>query len=320
MSKHTVFVEAPPFAKFSDAEMRRLLDDERLEVLDWRGKRVNTPGFVEALATADIAVTGNSLTITDELLEKLPNLKLIAKLGTGLDMIDIPSVLRRGILLCNTPGANSVAVAEHTFALLLGCLRNVPQCDNAVRTGQWEKARTMGGEICGKTVGIIGLGNIGSRVASRMAGFEARLLGTDPCWPEALAAKYGIERRELNELLAESDIVCVHCPLDETTAGFIGKAELALMKPSALLVNMARGGIVDEDALYQALKEGQIGAAALDATVVEPACGSPLASLPNCILTPHAGAATYEAGYNMGMLAAQNVLDVLFGRECRFLV
>ena len=210
MSKHTVFVEAPPFAKFSDAEMRRLLDDERLEVLDWRGKRVNTPGFVEALATADIAVTGNSLTITDELLEKLPNLKLIAKLGTGLDMIDIPSVLRRGILLCNTPGANSVAVAEHTFALLLGYLRNVPQCDNAVRTGQWEKARTMGGEICGKTVGIIGLGNIGSRVASRMAGFEARLLGTDPCWPEALAAKYGIERRELNELLAESDIVCVH--------------------------------------------------------------------------------------------------------------
>ena len=105
MSKHTVFVEAPPFAKFSDAEMRRLLDDERLEVLDWRGKRVNTPGFVEALATADIAVTGNSLTITDELLEKLPNLKLIAKLGTGLDMIDIPAVLRRGILLCNTPGA-----------------------------------------------------------------------------------------------------------------------------------------------------------------------------------------------------------------------
>ena len=137
MSKNTVFVEPPPFAKFSDAEMRRLLDDERLEVLDWRGKRVNTPGFVEALATADIAVTGNSLTITDELLEKLPNLKLIAKLGTGLDMIDIPSVLRRGILLCNTPGANSVAVAEHTFALLLGYLRNVPQCDNAVRTGQW---------------------------------------------------------------------------------------------------------------------------------------------------------------------------------------
>ena len=134
-------------------------------------------------------------------------------------MIDIPAVLRRGILLCNTPGANSVAVAEHTFALLLGYLRNVPQCDNAVRTGQWEKARTMGGEICGKTVGIIGLGNIGSRVASRMAGFEARLLGTDPCWPEALAAKYGIERRELNELLAESDIVCVHCPSTKPPPG-----------------------------------------------------------------------------------------------------
>ena len=313
MSKHTVFVEAPPFAKFSDAEMRRLLDDERLEVLDWRGKRVNAPGFVEALATADIAVTGNSLTITDELLEKLPNLKLIAKLGTGLDMIDIPSVLRRGILLCNTPGANSVAVAEHTFALLLGYLRNVPQCDNAVRTGQWEKARTMGGEICGKTVGIIGLGNIGSRVASRMAGFEARLLGTDPCWPEALAAKYGIERRELNELLAESDIVCVHCPLDETTAGFIGKAELALMKPSALLVNMARGGIVDEDALYEALRGKVISGAIIDAYSQEPLTASPLFSLDNVILSPHAGAFTTDALNAMSRMSVDQLFQYVDG-------
>ena len=210
MSKHTVFVEAPPFAKFSDAEMRRLLDDERLEVLDWRGKRVNTPGFVEALATADIAVTGNSLTITDELLEKLPNLKLIAKLGTGLDMIDIPAVLRRGILLCNTPGANSVAVAEHTFALLLGYLRNVPQCDNAVRTGQWEKARTMGGEICGKTVGIIGTGRIGMITARLFLAFGAKVIAysrTEKPEAKALgittAAVTACETAALSKLRAE---------------------------------------------------------------------------------------------------------------------
>lgn len=315
MKKHTVFVEAPPFDKFSDAQMRRLAQDGRLDVLDWRGKGLDAPGFVEALALADIAVTGNSLTITDGLLERLPKLRLIAKLGTGLDMIDVPAVLRRGILLCNTPGANSVAVAEHTFALLLGLLRNVPQCDGAVRAGQWEKARIMGGEIRGKTVGIIGLGNIGSRVASRMAAFEARLIGVDPCWPEALAARYGIERRELPELLMEADIVCVHCPLDESTAGSIGGEELALMKPGALLVNMARGGIVDEDALYEALRRKAIAGAVVDAYSREPITDSPLFSLGNVILSPHAGAFTTDALNAMSRMAVDQLLQYVGGQR-----
>lgn len=315
MEKHTVFVEAPPFDRFSDEQMRRLTEDGRLEVLDWRGKRVDAPGFVEALARADIAVTGNSLTITDELLARLPRLRLIAKLGTGLDMIDVPAVLRRGILLCNTPGANSVAVAEHTFALLLGFLRNVPQCDGAVRTGQWEKARIMGGEIRGKTVGIIGLGNIGSRVASRMAAFEARLIGVDPNWPERLASGCGIKRRELRELLSEADIVCVHCPLDESTAGFIGREELALMKPGALLVNMARGGIVDEDALYEALRDKVIAGAVVDAYSQEPITDSPLFSLDNVILSPHAGAFTTDALKAMSRMAVDQLLQYVDGER-----
>lgn len=313
--KHVVFLEAPPFAKFSDVEMRRLLDDPRLDVLDWRGKKVHTPGFIEALAEADIALTGNSLTISASLLEKLPKLKLVAKLGTGLDMIDIPALDRRGIRLCNTPGANSVAVAEHTFALLLGYLRNVPQCDSSVRSGQWEKARIMGGEIHGKTVGIIGLGNIGSCVAARFAGFDATLLGTDPCWPSELAARYTITQCSLDTLLATSDIVCLHCPLNEETANMIGAEQLHLMKPSAILVNMARGGIVDEAALFEALKNKVIAGAIVDAYSQEPIIESPLFSLDNVILSPHAGAFTTDALNNMSRISVDQVFQYVEGQQ-----
>lgn len=312
--KHVVFIEAPPFAKFSDTEMRRFTADSRLEVLDWRGKKKDTPGFMEALATADIAVTGNSLTITADMLEHLPKLRLVAKLGTGLDMIDIPALDKKGILLCNTPGANSVAVAEHTFALLLGFLRNVPQCDASVRAGQWEKARTMGGEICNKTVGIIGLGNIGSRVAARMDGFEAKLLGVDPVWPEELAARHSIARCGLDELLAKSDIVCLHCPLNDETASLIDEKRLRLMKPGAILVNMARGGIVDEDALYHALKDKVIAGAIVDAYSQEPMTESPLFSLGNVILSPHAGAFTTDALNNMSSMSVDQVFQYLDGQ------
>ena len=167
---------------------------------------------------------------------------------------------------------------------------------------------------------MVGTGRIGKGVIQRASGFQMKVLANDaypdPAFVEAHNGKYV----DLDTLFRESDFITLHAPLTEETRNMVDARRLAEMKPRAVLVNTARGGIVDEDALYQALKEGQIGAAALDATVVEPACGSPLASLPNCILTPHAGAATYEAGYNMGMLAAQNVLDVLSGRECRFLV
>lgn len=309
--RHIVFIEAPPFAKFSDTELRRLLNDERLDVRDWRGKNVNTPGFMEDFAAADIAVTGNSLTLSADLLERLPKLRLVAKLGTGLDMIDIPALTRRNVLLCNTPGANSVAVAEHTVGLLLGLLRNVPQCDSAVRSGQWEKARTMGGELYGKTAGIIGLGNIGGRVASRLAGFEMTLLGTDPVWPEALAQRHGIQRCTLEELLDKADFVCVHCPLDDSTANLLDRAKLERMKPSAILVNMARGGIVNETDLYDVLCEKRIAGAVIDAYSQEPLTESPLFDLKTVILSPHAGAFTREALNNMSRITVDQVLQYL---------
>lgn len=313
--RQIVFVEAPPFARFSATEMRRLLDDERLDIRDWRGKGVKTPGFMDDLAEANIAITGNSLTITADMLERLPKLRLVAKLGTGLDMLDIPALSRRGVLLCNTPGANSVAVAEHTLALLLGYLRNVPQCDSSVRTGNWEKARTMGGELYGKTAGIIGLGNIGSRVASRLAAFDMHLLGVDPHWPDALAERCHIRRCTLEELLGKADFVCVHCPLEESTANLLDRQRMEMMKPSAILVNMARGGIVNETDLYAILKEKRISGAVIDAYSQEPMMESPLFTLENVILSPHAGAFTREALNNMSRMTVDQVFQYLNGQK-----
>ena len=172
----------------------------------------------------------------------------------------------------------------------------------------------------GKTLGVVGTGRIGKGVILRASGFQMKVLANDAYPDQEFVQSHNGTYVDLDTLFRESDFITLHAPLTEETKNMVDARRLAMMKPNAVLVNTARGGIVDEDALYEALKAHTIGAAALDATVVEPACGSPLATLPNCILTPHAGAATFEAGFNMGMMAAQNVLDVLQGRECRFLV
>ena len=174
-------------------------------------------------------------------------------------MIDIPAAVARDITVCNTPGANDVAVAEHTFALLLGLLRQVPRCDAGMRGGKWEQGAILGREVQGRTFGIVGMGAIGRCVASIAQGFGGRVTGFDPYWPEAFAAERNIERRDLDTLLRESDFVCIHCPLTPQTENLIGTRELGLMKPSSVLVNMARGGIVDESALYDALPPHQRG-------------------------------------------------------------
>ena len=254
----------------------------------------------------------------------------VARAGAGVNNIPVPACSEQGIVVFNTPGANANAVMELVLAGLVLASRDVAggiawaktlagEAD-AAKQVEKGKSRFAGPELLGKTLGVVGTGRIGKGVIQRASGFQMKVLANDaypdPAFVEAHNGKYV----DLDTLFRESDFITLHAPLTEETRNMVDARRLAEMKPRAVLVNTARGGIVDEDALYQALKEGQIGAAALDATVVEPACGSPLASLPNCILTPHAGAATYEAGYNMGMLAAQNVLDVLSGRECRFLV
>ena len=315
MKKHTICLEARPFAAFSDEQLDRLTARPDVEVLDCRGGAADDPAFMGRLQSADIVISGNDLHLDAALLDALPNLRCVAKLGAGLDMIDIPAAVARDITVCNTPGANDVAVAEHTFALLLGLLRQVPRCDAGMRGGKWEQGAILGREVQGRTFGIVGMGAIGRCVASIAQGFGGRVTGFDPYWPEAFAAERNIERRDLDTLLRESDFVCIHCPLTPQTENLIGTRELGLMKPSSVLVNMARGGIVDESALYDALTARHISGAVLDAFSQEPPSSMPFAALPNVLLSPHVGAFTEEALEKMSRIAVDQVFQFLDGER-----
>ena len=186
MKKHVICIEARPFAAFSNEQLDRLAARPDAEILDCRGGTVDDPAFMARLQRADIVISGNDLHLDAALLDALPNLRCVAKLGVGLDMIDIPAAVARDIIVCNTPGANDVAVAEHTFALLLGLLRQVPRCDAGMRGGKWEQGAILGREVQGRTFGIVGMGAIGRCVASIAQGFGGRVTGFDPYWPEAL--------------------------------------------------------------------------------------------------------------------------------------
>lgn len=311
--KKIICIEARPFAASSSTQLERILTCPELDVIDCRGKTLDDPDFVDALQRSEILVSGNDLHCTEPLLATLPKLTLIAKLGVGLDMINLPAATRHGVMVCNTPGANDVAVAEHTFALLSGLLRQVPRCDRGMRSGLWEQGAFSGREMNGRTFGIVGLGAIGRGVATIAQGFGGRVIGFDPCWPEAFAARCGIERRELDVLLQEVDFLCIHCPLTPQTENLIGERELALMKPSAVLVNMARGGIVHEQALYAALRNHRLAGAAIDAFAQEPPSNLPFVELENVLLSPHAGAFTEEALEKMDKIAIEQVMSHLHG-------
>lgn len=315
MKKHVICIEARPFAAFSNEQLDRLTARPDAEILDCRGGTVDDPVFMARLQSADIVISGNDLHLDSALLDALPNLRCVAKLGVGLDMIDIPAAVARNIVVCNTPGANDVAVAEHTFALLFGLLRQVPRCDAGMRNGKWEQGAILGREVHGRVFGIVGMGAIGRCVASIAQGFGGRVIGFDPCWPETFAAERNIERRDLGPLLRESDFVCIHCPLTPQTENLIGTHEIGLMKPSAVLVNMARGGIVDENALYDALLTRRISGAVLDAFSQEPPRALPFTTLPNALLSPHIGAFTEEALEKMSRIAVDQVFQFLSGER-----
>ena len=315
--KTIICIEARPFACFSPEQMERLTSSPGLEIIDSRGKSVNDPDFVAELERAEVIISGNDLYVTEELLPRLGKLKLVSKLGVGLDMIDIPACTRHKVMVCNTPGANDVAVAEHTFALLLGLLRQVSRCDAGMRAGKWEQGAILGRELQGRTIGIVGLGAIGRCVAQIAGGFGMKIIGFDPYWPEAFAQERKITRKDIGELLAEADFVSVHCPLTPETADLIGEAQLKSMKPSAVIVNMARGGIVDEDALYAALKNKTISGAVLDAFALEPPGETPFAQLGNVLLSPHVGAFTEEALDKMSRIAVDQVFEYLEGKAPR---
>ncbi len=303
-----VLIEARPFCLFDDEPMQRL-EEAGLELVDMRGSGIDDPVFMAQLASADAVLSGNDLVVDEALLEKAGRLKAVAKMGVGLDMIDVDAATDHGVLVFHTPGVNDQAVADHTFALVLAVARKILYCDRSLREKRWEHTKILGLELWEKTFGLIGLGAIGRNVALRAEGFRMRVVAHDPFWPGEFAAEHGIEQMEIDELLGVSDVVSLHVPLMEQTRNLIDAAALARMKPSAILVNCARGGVVNEADLAGALKDGKLAGAGIDVFEAEPPENSPLLALDNVVLTPHTAAFTTQALSNMD----RGVVDQLIG-------
>jgi D-3-phosphoglycerate dehydrogenase len=263
------------------------------------------------IADADALIVRSATKVTPELLEKAPRLRVIGRAGVGVDNIDLEESTRRGVLVMSTPGGNAVSVAEHTFALLLSLARQVPRLDKAIHEGRWEKSSAAGTEVRGKTLGLIGLGRIGSEVAVRAEAFDMHVLGYDPYISEAAAREVQVELVPLERLLAESDFVSLHTALSPATQNLINANTLAQMKQGARLINAARGELIDEAALAEALKSGKLAGAALDVFTEEPPKNSPLVGLPNVIATPHVAGSTAEAQEEVGTQVAVQVRDYL---------
>lgn len=252
--------------------------------------------------------------LTREVLEKAPRLKVISRFGVGLDNVDLRAATERGVVVTVTPGANSVAVAELTMAFILALSRQLLMHDRWVKLGSWK--RVTGVELKGGTLGLVGLGRIGREVALRARAFGMRIVYTDPVPPpESLVLDLQATALSLEDLLATSDVVSLHLPLTEATRHMIGARQFDLMQPTAFLVNTARGGLVDENALYEALRAGRLAGAAFDVFEEEPAGGSPLLGLDNFLAAAHIGSATLQTARRMGWMAAQNALAVLEGQR-----
>lgn len=266
----------------------------------------------EALREASAILVRSSTRVDSELLDAAPALRAIARAGVGLDKIDLEEASRRGIVVFNTPGGNAVAAAELTFALLLALVRKLVPGHVALSKGEWERQRYVGMELAGKKLGVIGAGRIGTLVAQRAKAFEMDILAHDPFLTDERAKREGFTKLSLPELLRRADIVTLHLPLSKDTRGLIGAKEIALMQKGALLVNCARGGLVEESALTQALRSGHLAGAALDVYEQEPpTAGHPLLSMEQVVHTPHLGASTREAKIKVGLAAARLIVEFL---------
>jgi D-3-phosphoglycerate dehydrogenase len=263
------------------------------------------------LADAEALIVRSATKVTAELLEKAPRLRVVGRAGVGVDNIDLDEATKRGVLVMSTPGGNAVSVAEHTFALLLSLARQVPRLDKAFHEGRWEKSSAAGTELRGKTLGLIGLGRIGSEVAVRAEAFDLRVVAYDPFISEAAAREVQVDLVPLEKLFAESDFISLHTAVSAATQGMIDAAAIVKMKAGVRIVNAARGELIDEGALADALKSGKVGGAALDVFAQEPPKNSPLVGLANVIGTPHVAGSTTEAQEEVGTQVAVQVRDYL---------
>ncbi|MEM2902367.1 MAG: phosphoglycerate dehydrogenase [Candidatus Bathyarchaeia archaeon] len=308
-----VFVASRSFGRVVPDGVRLLQD---VGDLVWNpfGRALTSMELQGFLRDVDAALLGNDV-CDRAVFESAERLRVVSRHGIGVDAVDLEAATDHGIVVTNTPHVNAVAVAEHALALMLALLRRVPAADASVKAGRWEGLKFMGGELYGRTLGIVGLGAIGVEVARRAKSLGMNVLYVKRRRNLDLERELGLTFKPLTELLSESDIVSIHLPLTDETKGLIGEEEIASMKPGAYIVNTARGGILNLNALVEALKSGRLAGAALDVYDSEPPdFNHPLFKLENVILTPHIGAYTVEAVRRMDTLAAENIVKALKGQ------
>lgn len=256
--------------------------------------------------------------VTVDLLQNGKNLKVVGRAGVGVDNIDVSAAKEKGVAVVNTPVATSIAVAEHTFALILALIRQIARADASMKGGQWDKKNLEGTELAGKTLGILGVGNIGAQVAKRAAAFEMQVIGYDPLLDATTLHARGAKAAALDELYAQSDVITLHLPLFQETRGMLGAKEFAKMKRGVYLICAARGGVIDEEDLVTALDSGRVAGAALDVFEKEPPGANPLITHPHVVATPHIAAQTAEAQERAALDIADEVLNALHGRPLRW--
>lgn len=271
------------------------------------------PALLSAVAEADAILVRSATKVDAEVIAAAPKLRVIARAGVGLDNVDIKTATNAGVMVVNAPTSNIISAAELTVGHILSLARHIPAAHSALAQGQWKRSKYTGVELYEKTVGIIGLGRIGALITARLQAFGTKVIAYDPYVTSARAQQLGVQLVSLDELLAEADFITIHMPKTPETTGMISDDQLALMKPTAFIVNVARGGLIDEDALYRALSTHSIAGAGLDVFVSEPPTDSPLLGLENVVVTPHLGASTDEAQEKAGVSVAKSVRLALSG-------
>ncbi len=293
------------------------MDPKAAEIFRARGVDVDEkPGLTkeelaDIIGEYDGLAIRSSTKVTPTILEAAANLKVIGRAGIGVDNIDVPAASAKGVVVMNTPFGNSITTAEHAIALMFALARQLPEADLSTQAGKWEKSKFMGVELTHKTLGLIGAGNIGSIVADRARGLKMKVVAYDPFLTEERAVELGVEKVELDDLLARADFITLHTPLTDQTRGILSKEALAKTKRGVRIINCARGGLIDEVGLKEALESGQVAGAALDVFVEEPATANPLFGTPGLISTPHLGASTSEAQVNVAIQVAEQMADFL---------
>jgi D-3-phosphoglycerate dehydrogenase len=267
--------------------------------------------LLEVIGQYDGLAIRSATKVTEKILAAAPNLKVIGRAGIGVDNVDIPAASKKGVIVMNTPFGNSITTAEHAIAMMFAVARQLPEASASTHAGKWEKNRFMGVELFNKTLGVIGAGNIGGIVCDRALGLKMKVIAYDPFLSDERATAMGVTKVELDELLAKSDFITLHVPLTDKTRNILSRENLARTKKGVYVINCARGGLIDEEALAEALKSGHVAGAALDVFAVEPATESPLFGMPNVVCTPHLGASTTEAQENVALQVAEQMSDYL---------